>query len=86
MMVSLSYDFSTFVLMKNSCATIFGRSSMFNSVLGPYVFIIVFLSYPMYSHDFSCFSRGITFHGRSPIGSFSEELKSEEHFSEDAVW
>jgi hypothetical protein len=86
MVVSLSYDFSTFLLMENSCATIHGYDDMFESVRQPYVFTIVFLSYPMYSHDFSCFSRGITFHGRSPIGSFSEELKSEEHFSEDAVW
>jgi hypothetical protein len=85
-MVSLSYDFSTFVLMKNSCATIFGRSSMFNSVLGPYVFIIVFLSYPMYSHYFSCFSRGIKF-CELPLNYLSngEELGLK-HFSENAVW
>jgi hypothetical protein len=96
MMVSLSYDFSTF-LMENSCAKISGHDSMFNSVREPYVFTIVFLSYPMYSHDFSCFSPGIIFCIR-PANSFldGEELDpgyflslshlGSEHFSKSVLW
>jgi hypothetical protein len=61
MVVSLSYDFSFFHLMENSRATIFGKSSMFEYLIAPYVFTIIFLSYPMYSHDFSCFSPNIIF-------------------------
>jgi hypothetical protein len=59
MVVFLSYDFSIFVFMEDSRAKIYGKLSMFKSVKLPYVFTIIFLSYPMYSHDFSRFSLGI---------------------------
>jgi hypothetical protein len=72
MVVFLSYDFS-FFLMENSCAKIYGRFSMFKSVKQLYVFTIIFLSYPMYSRDFSCFSQGIRVYEDPPIISWTEK-------------
>jgi hypothetical protein len=85
MVVSLSYDFSTFFLMEESSwAKILGRPSMFKSVKRPYVFTIVLLSYPMYLHDSSCFSPGIGVY-EAPFYLLEEELSLDD-FSESAVW
>jgi hypothetical protein len=86
MVVSLSYDFSTFLLMENSCAIIYGKSSMFDSVREPYVFTIVFLSYPMYSHDFSRFSPGIKFREAPIYCIVGDEELDLVHFSKGAMW
>jgi hypothetical protein len=82
--ILLSYDFSTFLLMENSCANIFGYS-IFQSVKRPYVFTIVFLSYPMYSHDFSCFSPDIMFY-RTAKYIFAEEELNSKHFPKSDMW
>jgi hypothetical protein len=85
MVVFLSYDFSTFLLMENSCAKIFGYSSIFKSLQVPYVFTIVFLSYPMYSHDFSTFSPNIIFYRLSDHIWVKEEL-GPVHFPKSYMW
>jgi hypothetical protein len=85
MVVFLSYNFSTLLLMENSRAKISGCSSMFKSVQTPYVFTIVFLSYPMYSHDFSCFSLNIIFYRLENHIWVEEELGSR-HFPRRCVW
>jgi hypothetical protein len=86
MVVFLSYDLSTFIFMEYSCAKIYARPSMLKSVKRPYVFTIVFLSYSMYSHDFSCFSPGIrVYEGRPPNYLLDgEELYGLWPFSKDA--
>jgi hypothetical protein len=58
---------------------------MFNSVRVPYVFTIVSLFYPVYSHDSSHFSSNIIFYRLVDHILTEEELDLEDFF-ESAVW
>jgi hypothetical protein len=80
MMSFLFYVFSHLVVKDDLYVIIFGDESSFNDVTEVYVFTIVFISYPMHSHYFSCISRGIQFHKPTNIGWIDEPLSSQ-HFS-----
>jgi hypothetical protein len=60
-MTSLYYDFNYLVSKKSLCLHIFNMS-IFEEAKEVYVFTMTFVSYPIYSHDFSRISSNITLH------------------------
>jgi hypothetical protein len=58
---------------------IFEDQSLFNDVTEAYVFMIVFISYSVHSHDFSHISKVTKFHKYTSTG-WVEEILSLQHF------
>jgi hypothetical protein len=80
MTVSLSHDFSLFGFEDNSHVNIFGDKSTFEFTKNMYVFTIIFISYLMYSHDFSYGFGNIEFHERTKDGQLVKKKIGLAHF------
>jgi hypothetical protein len=80
MTVSLSYDFSLFGFEDYSDVNIFGDKSTFEFTKNMYVFTIIFISYLIYSHDFSYLSWGIKFHEHTKDGQLVKKKFELAHF------